>query len=226
MPNDYSVVIPAYNAERFIAAAIDSVLAQSVAPATVIVVDDGSTDRTRDILRSFGKRIRVLHQANSGQGAATSAGVACVETSLVAFLDADDLWLPGKMEAQCRRLEEASTIEVLFAHAQLMYEEQETGKVLDQPVWGRTTMLARSASFRRVGAVHDMRALRGDMIDWIDRARGLGLGIEMMGAVLAVRRVHKDSLTYRRGDGDRGYLAAVKLALDRRRAKSSGVDDA
>jgi glycosyltransferase involved in cell wall biosynthesis len=71
----YSVVIPARNAERTIAEAIDSVLSQSVPPATTIVVDDGSTDRTAEVARRYGPPVTVVQQAHSGPGAATTRGL-------------------------------------------------------------------------------------------------------------------------------------------------------
>jgi hypothetical protein len=80
-------------------------------------------------------------------------------------------------------------------------------------------MFARTGSFRRVGDVHDMPAYHGDMVDWVARARDLGIRIEMMDLVVALRRIHEGSLTYRRG-GEHGYLTAAKVALDRRRARA------
>jgi glycosyltransferase involved in cell wall biosynthesis len=89
-----SVVIPAYNAERFVGEAIESVLAQTHPYVECIVVDDGSTDATTAIARSFGERVRAYRQHNQGVSAARNAGARAATGSLLAFLDADDRWSP------------------------------------------------------------------------------------------------------------------------------------
>lgn len=99
-----SVVIPAYNCARFIREAVDSALAQDYAALEVIVVDDGSTDDTGAILASFGGRIRLLSQPNRGCAAARNLGIGHARGRYVAFLDADDVWWPGKIRYQMEAL--------------------------------------------------------------------------------------------------------------------------
>jgi glycosyltransferase involved in cell wall biosynthesis len=95
-----SVVIPAYNSERFVDEAIDSVLRQSHQRIEVIVVDDGSTDGTAARVRAYGDRVRYVHQANAGVGAARNRGLALATGDYIAFLDDDDVWQPEKLEVQ------------------------------------------------------------------------------------------------------------------------------
>ncbi len=95
-----SVIIPAFNAECFIRDAIESVLHQTVPAAEVIVINDGSTDRTSEILQTFGNRITVIALAGRGAAAARNAGAAAASGTWLAFLDADDTWLPTKLERQ------------------------------------------------------------------------------------------------------------------------------
>lgn len=94
-----SAVIPAYNAERFISGAIQSVLAQTCKIAEIIVVDDGSKDRTAEVAAAF-PEVRVLRQPNAGPGAARNAGIHAASGEWIAFLDSDDLWVPRKTEIQ------------------------------------------------------------------------------------------------------------------------------
>jgi glycosyltransferase involved in cell wall biosynthesis len=95
-----SVIIPAYNAEAFIADTVRSALDQTYRDLEVIVVDDGSTDATVARLAGFGDRIRVHQRANAGVATARNTGVGLAQGDWVAFLDADDLWLPHKLERQ------------------------------------------------------------------------------------------------------------------------------
>ena len=95
-----SVIIPAYNSEDFIRRAIDSVLAQTRPAAEIIVVDDGSTDNTREIVQSYGPPVQYLYQANAGPGAARNTGIRQARSVWIAFLDSDDEWLPEKLQVQ------------------------------------------------------------------------------------------------------------------------------
>jgi glycosyltransferase involved in cell wall biosynthesis len=99
-PPQVSVIIPTCNRAWCLAEAVESVLAQDVAGVELIVVDDGSTDRTPELLAGYGERIRVLRRENRGVSAARNAGIAAARGELVAFLDSDDVWLPGKLRAQ------------------------------------------------------------------------------------------------------------------------------
>lgn len=92
-----SVLIPTYNRAHVVAEAIDSVLEQDPPPDQVIVIDDGSTDDTASVLARYGDRIEVVCQANAGVAAARNAGLGRARCSWIAFLDSDDLWLPGRM---------------------------------------------------------------------------------------------------------------------------------
>lgn len=97
---EVSVIIPVYNCERYIAEAVESVLAQSYRDYEIIVVDDGSTDGTRRALEPYMGAIRYIYQENRGEPAARNAGIRNAAGEFIAFLDADDLWLPDKLELQ------------------------------------------------------------------------------------------------------------------------------
>ena len=108
-----SAIIPAYNREKTIARAIDSVLAQKYSVAEVIVVDDGSTDNTSGIVKSYGEKVRYYYQDNSGAAAARNKGVHEARYGWIAFLDSDDFWLPDhlqRMTDAMRVTEEKATL--------------------------------------------------------------------------------------------------------------------
>jgi len=95
-----SVIIPTYNRSGFVKEAVNSVLAQKNVSVEVIVVDDGSTDATAEVLESFGASIRRVYQPRAGVSAARNRGIRMAESEWLAFLDSDDLWLPRKLERQ------------------------------------------------------------------------------------------------------------------------------
>ena len=105
-----SVIIPNYNYGRFIGEAIESVLAQTFPPYEIIVVDDGSDDNSADIVKTFGSRVKFIQQRNQGVGAARNNGVKNSSGNLIAFLDADDIWLPTKLEKQVELLQQDNKI--------------------------------------------------------------------------------------------------------------------
>jgi len=111
---DVSVVIPTYNRASLVKEAIDSVLAQSVSVRELIVVDDGSTDDTRQQLAGYGDRIRVLIQAQAGHSAARNRGMRAANGKWIAFLDHDDVWLPAKIERQMEMASKNPALALLY----------------------------------------------------------------------------------------------------------------
>ncbi|MBL7215322.1 MAG: glycosyltransferase family 2 protein [Phycisphaerae bacterium] len=100
-----SVVIPAYNAAEYIARTIESVLTQTHPADEIIVVDDGSSDNTADVVRSFGDKVIFLRQENAGASVARNTGIQAARYDRIAFLDADDEWVPKKLELQIEHLQ-------------------------------------------------------------------------------------------------------------------------
>ncbi|MGA2602767.1 MAG: glycosyltransferase family 2 protein [Verrucomicrobiia bacterium] len=95
-----SVVIPTYNYGHYICETVESALAQTYSPVEIIVVDDGSTDDTRERLATYGNRVRYIRQQNRGLSAARNTGIQAAQGAFIALLDSDDLWLPDKLERQ------------------------------------------------------------------------------------------------------------------------------
>ena len=117
-----SVIIPAYNAERFLRQTIESVLAQTFRDFEIIVVDDGSKDETAEIAESFGAPVICRRKTNGGVSSARNLGIKEAKGEYVAFLDADDLWEPTKLEKQVARLDEQPQVGLCFAAVQRIDE--------------------------------------------------------------------------------------------------------
>jgi len=130
-----SVIIPAYNASRWIGMTLDSVLAQTISDFEVIVIDDGSTDESPAIIGEFvnrDPRIRLLRIPNSGVGAARNAGIAAASGEFIAPLDADDTWEPEKLEKQVRCLREAGE-DAAMVYCGSRFIDEEGGFLMDYP---------------------------------------------------------------------------------------------
>jgi glycosyltransferase involved in cell wall biosynthesis len=118
MAKTVSVIIPVFNGERTIAAAIDSALAQEFdGEIEVIVVNDGSTDATATVLDAYRGRVTVLNRENRGEGAARNAGVRESRGEYLAFLDADDIWLPGKLSKSLAALDRDRGVAMVYSNA-------------------------------------------------------------------------------------------------------------
>ena len=192
-----SVIIAAYNAEAYIAEAVESVLGQTVPPDEVIVIDDGSTDGTRNVLGQFGDRITMLTQDNSGQAVAVNKALTTAQGDLIGFCDADDLWTPRKLELQLALLERQGDIEAVFGKVEQFVspdvpdEQRERLKpaVVIMPGELKQCMLIRRAALDRDGPF-DESLPATFFIAWLGRAKQNGLKSAHVDDIVARRRLH------------------------------------
>jgi glycosyltransferase involved in cell wall biosynthesis len=223
-------MVGAYNAERYLGEAIESVFAQTHRPLELIVVDDGSTDGTAEVARSYGDRIAFLQQENAGNGAARNAAVRAARGNLLAFLDADDRFTPRKLELQAEPLRADPALDVVFGHVREFVSpdlpEEVRGRVRPpapvQPWAAPNLMLVRREAFERVGPfATDVRV--GVTVDWYARALEAGLRSYVHPEVVLERRLHDANNGIREASSRAQYLRVLKASLDRRRAASSDV---
>lgn len=133
-----SVIIPNFNYERYIAQAIESVLAQDYKEIEIIVVDDGSTDNSIEILSEFGSRITLIKNSNCGASIARNFGLMSAKGELIAYLDADDFWLPTKISSQVDLMKEAK-VDLVYCQMKVLDEKGQT-------TWDSTQL--KSGSFK------------------------------------------------------------------------------
>lgn len=221
-----SCVIPAYNAERWLAEAVASAREQTWPPAEIAVVDDGSTDATAEVAARLGRSVRVVRQVHQGQSAARNAGVAVSPGDVVAFLDADDVWEPDKLRQQLDLLRATGPDTVVFAHAQNVWadERQEEARRLDDqwvtrpfPAMLASTMLVPRPLFDRVGGFRaDLR--HGEIAEWVGRAQAAGARVIVHPEVLVRRRIHagNNSRTVPARDD---FFALLKARVDAQRRR-------
>lgn len=222
-----SVVIPAHNAERYLGEAIESALAQTAPPLEVVVVDDGSQDGTAEVARGFGSIVRCHSQPQGGIGAARNRGVEMARGEYIAFLDADDLWLPRKLELQLAAFASDEQPEIVFALIQQFISpdlEEQVARTLVcreglDPGYVPVAMIAPRDVFERIGPF--ATGLRvGEFVDWMARARELRLREHVVQEHLVWRRIHGSNQTLREREGLSDFAHVLKSALDRRRAEA------
>ncbi len=223
MSADVCVVIPVRNGERYLSAALESVLAQPTPVERIVVVDDGSTDGSAALARSYGKRVLVVDNAGTGPGAARNTGVAATHSTLLAFLDADDLWATDALGLRLRRMHEADAPDIVRGRV-VEFVSPDIDPATPAPVAapGSTpghvlgASLIRRSVWDLVGPLReDLRV--GEFIDWAARAHESNVaGVDIDDVVLH-RRLHATNLG-RNDDGARVDLTrVVRAALQRRR---------
>lgn len=233
-----SVIVPAYNAERYIGEAIESVLAQTCAPLETIVVDDGSSDATADIAASYAG-VTVIRQENAGPSAARNRGFESSSGEIVAFHDSDDEMTPDKLAVQVGHLLDNPGVGCVLAEQEVLVEpgtelpfwiEGSTVPTVmpprppdlaDEPLVHPMTMVVRREAFEQVGRFDEtMRA--AEDFDWMLRAAEEEIEIARLSKVLLRRRVHPGSLTQDAAAARLGLFRAFKARIERHRARAAG----
>jgi glycosyltransferase involved in cell wall biosynthesis len=181
-----STIIPAFNAERFIARALQSALAQNIGAAEIIVVDDASTDHTRDVVARYAEHgVRLIcHPRQSGAAAARNTGIGAATGKFIAFLDADDEWLPGKLERQLAVITAHPDMSLISCRATLIDERgNENGDIyrgappamgreawrtlLTYPCVATPSVVVRRAALLAAGAFNRWLPVGEDQDMWI-----------------------------------------------------------
>lgn len=222
---EVSCIVPVFNGERYIAETIESILEQTHRPLEVLVVDDGSTDATQDVLQRYGDRIRVLVQENQGPSEARNHGLEESRGEFVAFLDADDIWIPAKLEVQLALMRRRPEVDLCSGHIQSFWIpelDHERVQFENHPyhrsraLLSPCTILTRREVFARVGRF-DPELRNGEDTDWFMRAMKLGVTMETLPDLLVHRRQHMSNLTRANRPSTDAVLELLKRTLDRDR---------
>lgn len=192
-----SVVIPARNAERYLAQAVASIREGTVAADEIVVVDDGSSDGTAALAAGLGEPVVCVSRGPLGLAAACNAGVRAARGDLIGFVDSDDMWTPGKLELQLEAFDREPSVDAVFGHvvefaSPELTESECAGFVVHEtpaPARLRGAMLARRELLERVGPFEESIRI-GDFIDWQARAEDAGARILLLDDVVLKRRIH------------------------------------
>lgn len=213
-----SVIVPCFNAERFVANAIASVLHQSHAPTEIILVDDGSNDGSAEAAERAGRGaaipLRVLRQANRGVSAARNSGMAHARGDVLAFLDADDQWPSDSLQARVSAL--GSEIDLVYGRVRIRDDRGTvSGNALELAGRLAGSLLVRRSVFANLGGF-DERLRTAETIDWVARCNDAGVSTAYVDTVVLERVVHGGNMMAMGHHEDR--LAALRMAVMRRRA--------
>ena len=227
MNTPVSVVIPAHNAARFIGQAVESVFLQREAAANldldVIVVDNASTDATCEcVRRDFGSKVRLVHEPKPSAACARNTGIAAAKAPLIAFLDADDLWLPEKLAEQFAALTAHPDVSLVFCHGAEFSDPPVAFpcNTDSRPYMGPSGLLARREVFDVAGPLPEFRC--GEFIAWYGWAQTLGFKSLVVPGSYVRRRVHTDNTTRNR-QGLADYTQAMHWLMERRRSHAAAA---
>jgi glycosyltransferase involved in cell wall biosynthesis len=229
-----SCVIAVYNGEAYLHEAINSLLAQQYPLVEIVVVNDGSTDGTADVIGRYGDQIRVLSQDNLGVSAARNRGVAMSTGQLLCFLDADDRFDARKLTMQVAALLADSQLDLCDGHTSNFWSPElslgtcQADFRYAQAYWRKplpghiSTWLFRRELWERVGGFSTKLRYSED-VDWFSRARDLPMRRLTLPDVLTHRRLHPGNATARlEADRDTSLAEVLRAHLKRARRRTAG----
>jgi glycosyltransferase involved in cell wall biosynthesis len=224
-----SVVVPTYNRAGFVGDAVTSLLTQGALVPEVVVVDDGSTDGSACIAKSY-PGVIVESQANAGNGSARNRAVELSSGDVLAFMDADDRSRPDRLERQWAVLSSGG-LDAVFGHVQEFVSPdlspQQRASVRPaapepSPWISANLMMVTREAFERVGPFSETLRV-GVTVDWCARAVDSGLRTAVLPEVVLERRLHLWNNGIRESESKAQYVRVMKDALDRRRALAKGA---
>jgi glycosyltransferase involved in cell wall biosynthesis len=224
-----SAIITSYNCAGYIGDAVESVRRQTIRVAEIIVVDDGSTDNTNELVRALRADIRYFHQDNRGEAAARNRGVALARGETIAFLDADDAWPPGRLAALSARLIEDDAVSIACGRARAFRNEAWTDALASGPGRPEAFLMSFGCAlicrqvFSGIGKV-DVTMQHGVDLDWFLRCREQKVPIATIDDVVLLYRRHGQNMTQNFAAGREGLMRTVKQSLERRRRNNMAAE--
>ncbi len=218
-----SVIIPAYNGEKYLAEAIESIHRQNYSPIEIIIVDDGSTDKTAQIEKDIKGNVNYVYQINRGPAAARNRGIQLAKSQFLAFLDADDLWPENKLQMQFEHLEEDPFVEIVMGHVQCLkllkgnnnrYHFEKFANPFFTFLFG--AVLFRKSVFDKIGLLDESLRFSED-VDWFLRAKEAGTSMITLPQATLLYRIHENNMVREKEIRNRGMLVMLKKSIDRKR---------
>jgi glycosyltransferase involved in cell wall biosynthesis len=221
-----SVIIPVYNGEQYFVAALESIVVPDSVAVEVIVVDDGSTDGSAAIAADRSPSVRLIRQEHGGLPRARNRGLAEARGSLIAFLDADDLWSPDKLTLQLAAVERYPDVAIVLGRTRRMWAAAPasgTGELAySEPELALSfgSGVVRRSVFDAVGHFDESFTYCDDW-EWFMRARELGVPIGVHPEVTLYYRRHEGNMTNDTATGNHFFARMLRESVQRRRARGA-----
>lgn len=218
-----SVIIPVYNAEKYVGEAIESVLSQTVQPKEIIIIDDGSTDASAEKVKEYTPDVKLFGQENKGIGGARNTGIKKSKGEIVAFLDSDDLWPTDHLEVLLASLKEDENMAIASGHVeQFLHDENEelSSRIPEgqevMPGYVAGASLIKRKVFDEVGLFDETLTL-AEYVDWFSRAKDAGYPFKLIDDIVLKRRVHGSNIGVQKRDKLHDYTKVLMASIKRRR---------
>ncbi|MEE9190605.1 MAG: glycosyltransferase family A protein [Candidatus Neomarinimicrobiota bacterium] len=222
-----SVIIPVYNSARFIHDTINNILKQSMTPFEIIVIDDGSTDGSGELVKTTYPDIQYRYQNNQGPAAARNAGLKIARGNAIAFQDSDDLWPKNKLELQAAYLNQNPAVDIILGQTQVYVQRSNSSgekiyvKFKDPwPALMFHSALIRKGVFETAGFI-DETFQYAEEVDWFLRAKEIGVDIRFIKETVLFYHRHQDNMSKLIRSDKKYFITALKKSLSRRRARSN-----
>lgn len=226
-----SVVVPVYNGEKFIREAIDNIFSQNYPALEIIIVNDGSTDNSEQIISSLPYEVRYIKKENGGPASARNRGIAEASGDYIAFLDVDDFWPENMLKRLIAEFQEDPELKVVHGYGQLIEKDIKTGEwsFIGNPKEGFPGYIGaglyKKEVFQEVG-LYDTFLKFGEDADWFNRAYEMKIPLKKLDEVTLYVRRHGENMTEGKSLVELNVLQVFKKSLDRLRKQNPEIESA
>lgn len=218
-----SVIIPVYNAEKYVEEAVESVLNQTVQPEEIIIINDGSTDGSAEKAKEYEPDVKLISQENKGISGARNTGLRAADGNIIAFLDSDDIWTEDHLEVLLSALKKNKNCAIVCGYVRQFMSKDvdenenripEGAEIMPGYVVGAS--LIKKEVFEKIGLFNEDLIL-ADTVDFFARAKDANLSIKIIDDIVLKRRIHTSNVGLRHRDKRFDYTKVLMASIKRKR---------
>lgn len=221
---EISVIIPVFNVEKYLVQALESVFEQETTPLEIIVIDDGSTDKSVETIRKFRDRITIFQLPHKGAASARNFGISRSNGNFLAFLDADDLWTANHLSVLLNSFSTENKVDMVLGNLEQFISPELTALknsgLIDElkvfPGYHPGAMLIKKEAFLKTGMLNEELQL-AEFVDWFMRAEEMGIQQRIIPDIVYRRRIHLTNQGILKKEYLKDYTTVLRAALKRRK---------